>query len=202
MLWQHVLNVTACGGGVFCFYLWTLAELTACIIRRSVLQSLGISFFLDDRKTWTVATLFPEVSAFRYQGKYSGFCSLSWSHCNGGVRSAITGFPSELASFRITWQHHLNLLRHPAEHCGSAVPVCLFAPLPLQVKQIISGFICTSLLVVVLAERLLGSVLNYVFFLPSYFSFSCSWPDQVHALLSDWKEVRSMLVPGSQGNCF
>lgn len=35
----------------------------------------------------------------------------------------------------IIWQHHLIPLRHLAERCGSAVPVCLFAPLPLQVKS-------------------------------------------------------------------
>lgn len=119
MLWQHVLNVTACGGGVFCCYLWTLAELTACIIRCSLLQSLGISFFWDDRKAWTVATLFPEMSAFRYQGKCSGFCSLSWGHCNCGVRSAIRGFPSELAS-----SHHLAAPPDPPSASCWALWLC------------------------------------------------------------------------------
>lgn len=101
MLLWHVLNVTTCGG-VFCCYLWTLAGLTASIIRCSLLQGLGVSFFLDDRKAWTVATLFPEMSAFGHQGKCTEFCSLPWGHCSRGVKSAIRDFPSELAS-----THHL-----------------------------------------------------------------------------------------------
>lgn len=68
-------------------------------------------------------------------------CSLSWSHCGCGVRSAIRRLHFWACFFHITWQHHLSPLWQPAELWGSAVPVCLFAPLLLQGKELISGFI-------------------------------------------------------------
>lgn len=167
MLWWHVLNVTACGG-IFCCFLWNLAGLTASVIRSSLLQRLGVSFFLDDRKAWTVATLFPEMSAFRCQGKCSGFRSALFLEATATMGSGLQLVRSaSLLSLllHITWQL--------AEHCGSAVPLSLFAPLPVQGKQLISGFICALFSVVVLAERLLGGV--FLPFLLSFFMFM-TWP--------------------------
>lgn len=200
MLWWHVLNVTACGGEVFCCYLWTLARITASIIRRSLLQGLGVSF-LDDRKAWTVATLFPEMTAFRYQGKCSEFCYLSWAHCNHRVRSAIRGFPSELAS-----THHLAAPPEPPLAacwalwlCSACVFICSSSS---SSKTAYLWFHLHSPSGGCFSWTSVGKCFKWCIF-PHFLLFFftlMTWP--VRVLLSDWKEVRSVLVPGSQGNCF
>lgn len=203
MLRWHVLNVTACGGGGFGCYLWTLAGLTASIMRCNLLQSLVSPFWMTEKLgLWPLSLQKCEMSAFRCQGKCSGFCSALFLEATAAVGSGLQlgGFTSELA-----FSHHLAAPPEPPLAACWALGLCsacVFICSPSPPRKRAYLWFHWLFLVVVLAECLLGSVLSDAFFFRSYFPFSCSWPDLVCVLLSDWKEVMSVLVPGSQGNCF
>lgn len=90
VLQWHTLDGSAGGGWAFCRCPWTLAGLTAPLIGCGLLQSSDVSFFLDHSKAWAEASLFPEISAFRYQGKCSGFALVLEAVVTlAGVRFAI-----------------------------------------------------------------------------------------------------------------
>lgn len=109
----------------------------------------------------------------------------------------LGGFTSELAS-----SHQLAAPPEPPlaacwalQLCSACVFICSYPPR----KTAYLWFHLHSLFGDCLGECLLGSVLSGAFFLPLCFAFPCSWSDLVCVLLSDWKEMRPVLVSGSQG---